>query len=65
MSMTLQNLEFLRLLPAFMREDAAVQGLSAGLDIIIRSWPSASNTSPHGIRSTISPKPSSTSWRGS
>lgn len=35
MSMTLQNLEFLRLLPAFMREDAAVQGLSAGLDIII------------------------------
>ncbi len=35
MSMTLQNLEFLRLLPAFMREDAAVQGLSAGLDAII------------------------------
>lgn len=33
--MKLSNLEFVRLLPAFMREDAAVKGLSAGLDAII------------------------------
>lgn len=33
--MTLSELEFLRLLPEFMRNDAAVQGLSVGLDIII------------------------------
>lgn len=35
MSMTLQTLDFLRLLPAFMREDTAVQGLAAGLDAVI------------------------------
>lgn len=35
MRMKLSELEFLRLLPQFMREDAAVQGLSFGLDIII------------------------------
>lgn len=33
--MTLQELEFIRLLPQFMRGDPAVQGLSAGLDAII------------------------------
>lgn len=33
--MTLSELEFIRLLPEFMRGDAAVQGLSLGLDIII------------------------------
>ena len=33
--MTLSELEFLRLLPEFMRSDKAVQGLSVGLDIII------------------------------
>lgn len=33
--MTLSELEFLRLLPEFMRSDSAVQGLSVGLDIII------------------------------
>ena len=33
--MTLSELEFVRLLPEFMRGDAAVQGLSVGLDIII------------------------------
>lgn len=33
--MKLSTLEFIRLLPAFMRGDAAVQGLAAGLDEII------------------------------
>ena len=33
--MKLSTLEFIRLLPAFMRDDAAVRGLSAGLDEII------------------------------
>lgn len=33
--MRLSELEFIRLLPEFMRGDAAVQGLSLGLDIII------------------------------
>ena len=33
--MKLSTLEFIRLLPAFMRDDAAVRGLSAGLDGII------------------------------
>lgn len=33
--MRLNELEFIRLLPEFMRGDAAVQGLSLGLDIII------------------------------
>lgn len=35
MRMKLSELEFIRLLPQFMREDTAVQGLSIGLDIII------------------------------
>lgn len=35
MRMTLSELEFLRLLPQFMRDDAAVKGLSFGLDIVI------------------------------
>lgn len=35
MRMKLSELEFIRLLPQFMREDAAVKGLSIGLDIII------------------------------
>ena len=34
--MKLTGLEFIRLLPQFMREDSAVQGLSAGIDKIIR-----------------------------
>lgn len=33
--MKLADLEFIRLLPQFMRDDAAVQGLAAGLDLII------------------------------
>ena len=33
--MKLSNLEFIRLLPQFMRDDAAVKGLSAGIDSII------------------------------
>ena len=33
--MKLSTLEFIRLLPTFMRGDAAVQGLAAGLDEII------------------------------
>ena len=33
--MKLSNLEFLRLLPQFMRDDKAVQGLAAGIDEII------------------------------
>lgn len=33
--MKLQNIEFIRLLPQFMRDDDAVRGLSAGLDEII------------------------------
>lgn len=33
--MKLSTLEFIRLLPAFMRDDAAVRGLAAGLDEII------------------------------
>ncbi len=33
--MKLSNIEFIRLLPQFMREDTAVQGLAAGLDMII------------------------------
>lgn len=33
--MKLNDLEFIRLLPQFMRDDAAVQGLSAGIDAII------------------------------
>lgn len=33
--MKLSTLEFIRLLPAFMRDDAAVRGLAAGLDGII------------------------------
>lgn len=35
MGMKLSNLDFIRLLPAFMREDAAVRGLSAGIDSIV------------------------------
>ena len=35
MRMKLSELEFIRLLPQFMREDTAVRGLSIGLDIII------------------------------
>lgn len=35
MRMKLSELEFIRLLPQFMREDAAVKGLASGLDIII------------------------------
>ena len=35
MRMTLSELEFIRLLPQFMRDDAAVKGLSFGLDIVI------------------------------
>ena len=35
MKMTLSELEFIRLLPQFMRNDSAVQGLSMGLDIVI------------------------------
>ena len=35
MRMTLSELEFLRLLPQFMREDLAVQGLAEGIDEII------------------------------
>lgn len=33
--MKLSNLEFIKLLPAFMREDQAVQGLAAGVDSIV------------------------------
>lgn len=33
--MKLSNIEFLKLLPQFMREDSAVQGLSAALDDIV------------------------------
>ena len=33
--MKLQDLEFIRLLPQFMREDSAVQGLAAAIDSII------------------------------
>lgn len=33
--MKLSNLEFIRLLPQFMQNDAAVQGLAAGIDSII------------------------------
>ena len=33
--MKLNDIEFLRLLPQFMREDTAVQGLAAGLDAIV------------------------------
>lgn len=33
--MKLSNLEFIRLLPQFMRDDAAVRGLAAGIDSII------------------------------
>ena len=35
MKMTLSDLEFIRLLPQFMRNDLAVKGLSLGLDIVI------------------------------
>ena len=35
MGMKLSNLDFIRLLPAFMREDAAVRGLSAGIVSIV------------------------------
>lgn len=35
MDMKLSNLEFIKLLPQFMREDGAVKGLSLALDIII------------------------------
>ena len=35
MRMKLSELEFIRLLPQFMREDTAVKGLSLGLDIVI------------------------------
>ena len=35
MRMKLSELEFIRLLPQFMREDTAVKGLSIGLDIVI------------------------------
>lgn len=35
MSMKLNDLDFIRLLPLFMRDDAAVQGLAKGLDEII------------------------------
>ncbi len=35
MKMTLTDLEFIRLLPQFMRDDLAVQGLSHGIDAII------------------------------
>ena len=33
--MNLSNLEFIKLLPQFMRNDPAVQGLAAGIDSII------------------------------
>lgn len=35
MRMKLSELEFIRLLPQFMREDAAVKGLALGVDIVI------------------------------
>ena len=35
--MKLSNLDFIRLLPQFMRDDSAVQGLAAGLNAIIPS----------------------------
>ena len=34
--MKLNNLEFIKLLPQFMRDDAAVHGLSVGIDTAIR-----------------------------
>lgn len=63
--MKLSTLEFIRLLPAFMRDDAAVRGLAAGLDEIIPGWLKALAASPHGTGSTSCPRTSWTIWPGS
>ena len=44
--MNLDNLEFLRLLPQFMRDDAAVKGLAAAMDEIIPGISAAIRTLP-------------------
>lgn len=38
MDMKLKNIEFIKLLPAFMREDSAVTGMSEGVNQIIRMF---------------------------
>ena len=63
--MKVSNMDFIKLLPAFMQDDEAAIALSKAVNKLIGERANVWPRSAHGTRWTSSQKRNATKWRGS